>query len=258
MPREARKKSCTNKYHIMTRGINKAPIFNSNLEKYVYLNFFKEALKNIQINVYAYCIMPNHAHFLFEGDLNDISRIMKKTNQNFAMSYNRRHKRIGHLFQDRYKSECIEDDYYFLSVIRYIHNNPLVARLEKHICSYRWSSINEYEWSALDILTESSINNVMSNFKSHHDFMNFHEVKGSIQHLDIDQPVKNMHYDYTKANEILNCFTLPTKTMRDYINLRNHAIKTIKDETALRNCDISKMLRLSEATISTSLKNSLM
>jgi REP element-mobilizing transposase RayT len=84
--------------------------------------------------------MDNHVHLLInEGD-DEIGKIMKRINISYSYYFNKKYGRIGHLFQDRFKSEGIDSDAYLLSVVRYIHNNPVKAGLVKNIEEYKWSS----------------------------------------------------------------------------------------------------------------------
>ncbi|MEQ8175558.1 MAG: transposase [Syntrophomonadaceae bacterium] len=144
MPRTARRKSETGIYHVMLRGINRQVVFESDEErtKFLYtLKFFKEANK---YKVYAYCLMDNHAHLLIEEATEPIGHSIKRICASYVYWYNRRHDRIGHLFQERFKSEVVDNDKYFLTVLRYIHQNPIKSGITDEIINYRWSSYHEY------------------------------------------------------------------------------------------------------------------
>jgi len=88
--------------------------------------------------------MGNHVHLLIKEEREALPHAMKRIGTSYVSWYNWQYNRKGHLFQDRYKSEPVEDDAYFLTVLRYIHQNPLKAGLPDDIASYRWSSYNEY------------------------------------------------------------------------------------------------------------------
>lgn len=94
--------------------------------------------------MYAYCLMSNHIHLLIKVEKEDLDLIIKRVVGSYVYWYNWKYKRTGHLFQDRYKSEPIEDDSYFLTVLRYIHQNPMKSGLCKYIEDYKYSSYNEY------------------------------------------------------------------------------------------------------------------
>jgi len=88
--------------------------------------------------------MSNHVHLLIHEKSEEINQIMKRIGASYAWWYNRKYDRTGHLFQGRYRSECVEDDEYLLTVIRYIHNNPVKAGIVGRPEDYRWSSIQAY------------------------------------------------------------------------------------------------------------------
>ena len=144
MPRVSRVKSKSGIYHIMLRGINQQVIFeqSEDYEKFIeVLNKYK-AISGYK--VFAYCLMSNHIHLLIKVENEDLDLIIKRIGGSYVYWYNWKYKRRGHLFQDRFKSEPIEDDSYFLTVIRYIHQNPIKGGLCKRIDDYKYSSYNEY------------------------------------------------------------------------------------------------------------------
>ncbi|SNS61921.1 REP element-mobilizing transposase RayT [Anaerovirgula multivorans] len=144
MPRTGRKKSASGIYHILLRGINRQTIFEEEEDAIKYL----ETLKNYQdksgYKLYAYCLMGNHIHLLLKEEKEELGIIMRRIGASYVYWYNDKYNRCGHLFQDRYKSETVEDDRYLLAVLRYIHQNPLKAELVKNIVDYKWSSYCEY------------------------------------------------------------------------------------------------------------------
>lgn len=88
--------------------------------------------------------MYNHLHIIIKAERDNLTSIMKKIGIRYATYYNKKHKRVGSVFQDRFKSENIEDEGYLLSCLRYIHNNLVQADVVKDIVDYNYSSINEY------------------------------------------------------------------------------------------------------------------
>ena len=134
MPRKARDQSPTDFYHIMMRGINKERIFERKQNKEFLLHLLKKDQENLEVEIGAFCIMDNHAHLIIKGSINDISQFIKKINIKFAMRYNKNLERVGHVFQDRYRSENIYNDSHLMQAISYIHNNPVKAGIiKKHI-----------------------------------------------------------------------------------------------------------------------------
>lgn len=144
MPREARRISQTKIYHIMIRGINQQNIFADDEDHKKFMDILDRYRKKIEYEIYAYCLMGNHAHLLIKEGKEVLSNTMKRIGTSYVCWYNWQYNRKGHLFQDSYKSEPVLDDAYFLAVLRYIHQNPLKAGLTNHIESYKWSSYTEY------------------------------------------------------------------------------------------------------------------
>ncbi|MBE7031943.1 MAG: transposase [Ruminococcaceae bacterium] len=152
MPRLPRQKSDSGIYHIMLRGINQQVIFEDDEDYFK----FVETLENYKAvsgyKVFAYCLMSNHIHILIKVEKEDLDLIMKRIAGSYVYWYNWKYYRKGHLFQDRFKSEPIEDDSYFLTVLRYIHQNPVKAGIVKSIDDYRFSSYNDYIEENSDIV----------------------------------------------------------------------------------------------------------
>ena len=144
MPRKARKKSQTGIYHAMLRGINRQVIFRDNEDYLKFLETMEVAKEKSGYELYAYCLMSNHAHILLKELSEDLGIIFRRIGAAYVYWYNWKYNRQGHLFQGRYRSEAVETDSYFLTVLRYIHQNPLEAGLVKDIAGYRWSSYGEY------------------------------------------------------------------------------------------------------------------
>jgi REP element-mobilizing transposase RayT len=144
MPRNARQKSESGIYHIMVRGINRQDIFHDDEDMQRYLETIARMKKENRFEVYGFCLMTNHVHILVQEKEEEISRIMKRIGTSYAWWYNSKYDRVGHLFQDRYKSEGVDNDAYLLSVIRYIHKNPVIAGLAQEPEDYRWSSCRVY------------------------------------------------------------------------------------------------------------------
>jgi len=144
VPRRAREKSSTGIYHVMLRGINKQIIFEDNEDYEKFLQIVKGYRNKCGFEIYAFCLMSNHIHILIKEAKEDLGMVFRRIGAKYVYWYNWKYNRSGHLFQDRYKSEAVESDEYFLTVLRYIHQNPLKARIEKGMENYPWSSYQEY------------------------------------------------------------------------------------------------------------------
>ena len=143
--RLARQISESGLYHIVFRGVNKQSIFEEESDYVKMEDILYELKSEMKFEIYVYCFMSNHVHILLkEENMGDISLIMKRLLTKYARWYNIKYKRSGALIANRYKSQPVEVDEYFLNVVRYIHQNPIKAGMVEQIGDYRWSSYNEY------------------------------------------------------------------------------------------------------------------
>ncbi|MDP4090632.1 MAG: transposase [Bacillota bacterium] len=144
MPRTARIKSEAGIYHIMVRSISDIPLFRSDEDKDRYLSLVKKYQIIFRFKVYAYCLMTTHAHMIVDCCGADISKIMKSINQCYSAYFNKKYKRHGHVFQDRFKSKLVSDEKYLLVLSAYVHSNP------KDIEEYR-GCVELFEYSSLGL-----------------------------------------------------------------------------------------------------------
>lgn len=143
MARAARQVSSSGYYHVIVRGNGKQILFEETQDYFYFLKILKRFSEETEVKVCAYCLMENHAHFLLNDPNRVIPLMMKKIGVSYSWYYNKKYDRSGHLFQDRYKSEAVEDDAYLLTAFRYILKNPQKAG----ICpaaKYKWSSYALY------------------------------------------------------------------------------------------------------------------
>jgi putative transposase len=129
MPRKARLDAPGALHHIIVRGINKAPIFKDDQDKTSFLERLGENVLQGKCTVHAWVLMTNHVHLLFKSGKDGISAVMRKQLTWYAQYFNRRHSRTGHLFENRYKSILCDEETYLLALIRYIHLNPIRAKI---------------------------------------------------------------------------------------------------------------------------------
>ena len=127
MPRQARLDAPGALHHIMIRGIERRKIFRNDRDRKDFLDRLAKLLPATKTACYAWVFMQNHAHFLFRTGLVPLATVMRKLLTGYAVSFNRRHKRHGHLFQNRYKSIVCQEDAYLKELVRYIHLNPVRA-----------------------------------------------------------------------------------------------------------------------------------
>jgi REP element-mobilizing transposase RayT len=145
MPRVAREKSFDSIYHIMVRSISEVNLYKDEKDKLKYIDYMKKAQDQFEFKLYAYCLMDNHAHFVIDANGADISKIMHFINYKYAIYFNKRYERHGHLFQDRFKSKIVKDDRYLFALTAYVHYNATdLPGYEAEPENYRFSSLGVY------------------------------------------------------------------------------------------------------------------
>ena len=144
MARTAREKSESGIYHIMLRGIDRQLIFLDDEENLHFVEVLSQCREMSGFRLFAYCLMGNHVHMLLQAEREPIDLVMKRIGTRYSVWFNSKYGRVGHLFQDRYKSEAIHDDSYYLTALRYILNDPVKAGICVRAEEYPYSSAREY------------------------------------------------------------------------------------------------------------------
>ena len=226
MPRTARKKSVTSLYHIVLRGINRQDIFEEPRDYDYFLHVLGKYKEICGYEIHAYCLMSNHIHLLLRVVEEDLDIIFRRIGASFVYWYNAKYDRTGHLFQDRFHSEVIEDERYYLTVVRYIHLNPVKAGLCKYPDEYPFSSYRHY-WT--NPLIES---NLMFKITGKREFSLYHRETNDDRCLDIPEQKRGRITDdeaLQTMQTLCGCISvssfqkLPKKTKGSVIHeLRNH------------------------------------
>ncbi len=142
MPRKARIDAPGALHHIIVRGIEQRNIFKSNRDRDQFIRRLSDILTETETPIYAWALIPNHVHLLLKTGLTPVATIMSRLLTGYAGYFNRRHRRHGHLFQNRYKSILCQEEPYFRELVRYIHLNPLRAKLVKEM-----KALDKYPYS---------------------------------------------------------------------------------------------------------------
>ena len=186
MPRSARIKSSSNIYHVMIRGNGKETIFFSNEDYNKFCELLDQKVKEEKITLYAWCLMPNHVHLLVKEKDEPLSNVLGGMLSSFVMWYNTKYRRVGHLFQDRFRSRPVEDEIYFLRVMRYIHRNPFEANLCDRMEDYLFSSFSHYFRSE-----KYKKDDIVLNLMKRDDLEKYHyEKDDDCEFLNIDEDEK--------------------------------------------------------------------
>ena len=141
--RTPRRRSEADMYHVFLRGSGRQLIYEDDSDRQTFLRILADAADDTDAILYAYALMGNHYHLVVKSDYEKLPTFAHKLNCTYAVYFNERHGREGHLFETRYKSQSIDDDAYFLEAIRYVHRNPVAAHICPD-CNYPWSSYADY------------------------------------------------------------------------------------------------------------------
>jgi len=253
-------------YHIIVRGNNRSYIFRNKDNKETYKKIVAKYKKRYRFKLYAYCLMDNHAHLLIEVADIPLSKIMQGIQQVFTQNYNRRNNTTGHVFEQRYKSFLCDKDTYLLSLIRYIHQNPVRSKLTGAL-DYKWSSHREY----IENPQLADVNFPLSLFDTHKKkaikrylaFMDEMETKGvetMKKEEDEIEEVKNIiGSSKVTSDTLIKIIEEVTKIEMEKIkgnsktkrisDIRKLYIKKLKKYTALTNKQIADLLGIGDSTV---------
>ena len=250
MPRKARERSEQQIYHVILRGINRQQIFYDE-EDYRYfegvLNRYK---KDCGFQLLAYCLMGNHVHLLIMEQEEPIGNIFRHIGSAFVYWYNNKYDRVGHLFQDRYKSEPIDTEQYLLTVFRYILNNPVKAQICRKAEEYLYSSAREYLLGVTGITDLDMIRNFLDDYN----MREFICAENDDECLEIEENPKRRCSDETAKQIImseLGTFTpVIDKNSRDKLN--GSICQMIRKGISIRQ--LSRLTGISKKIIENALK----
>ncbi len=165
-------------HHIINRGVARSSIYECDADKEVFLKILCKACRIYKVNVHDYCLMDNHYHLLIETTAQNLSLFMRQVNGNYAIYFNKKYKRTGHLWQGRYKSWYIVNETYLYTLFRYIEHNPLEAGITTSVgeypftllgavldkqrevapCAQHSKLIKEYRYKAIQALLDKPLN----------------------------------------------------------------------------------------------------
>ncbi len=223
MGRLPRVKSQSGFYHVILRGINKQIIFEDDADKESFLKLLQKLKAEERFEVYAYCLMENHVHLLLKEFDNNLSVVMKKIELCYVRYFNEKYGRTGSLYGSRFKSEAVDNDRYFLTLIRYIHRNPIKAGLSDTI-DYPWSSYWEYLNEPL-LIDAAFVLEMLGGKKP---FIDFNDIPDDNTKAEICSNCRFSDQEAVQMIQAICCIDNPEiiKTMEK--GLRNDMIKKIR------------------------------
>lgn len=246
MPRFARRLSETGIYHVIFRGVNRYNIFEEDKDYYKILEIIKDLKEEIGFDIFAYCLMNNHVHLVIkESELAEISLIMKRMLIRYAGWFNKKYDRSGILIANRFKSEPVETEDYLLTLLKYIHQNPVKGGLTSTIESYRWSSFKEY-YGVSEICNTDVIFSIIDreSFIKFNYVIDEEEYEISMKAIKIDDEFVRL-----RIKEILGGND-PFKLGEMPVNERNKIIKQLKTVEKFSIRQIERATGISRGVIS--------
>lgn len=223
MPRQARRLSNSGYMHLIMRGIGRQLLFEDTNDYAFYLKKLERFCMETGVRVCGYCLMENHVHLLVHGEQDSIVLFTRKIGVSYSAYFNKKYDRVGHLFQDRYRSEPVESERYLLTVFRYILQNPCKAGVCSSAAEYPWSSFGIYD-NPPAFMDLSVIRNILGDKEKYADF---------ILHSSIDQCCEFdcMKHDDEWAKKILKQYlgvTTGTILQNYSKEERNAALKKLR------------------------------
>ncbi len=178
-------------YHVMNRGRRSEEIFFKKKDYHIFVELLLEASDLWTVNIAAFCLMSNHYHLLINTPKGNLSRFMRHVNGVYTQRFNKINSCEGQLFKGRYKSILVEGDSYLMQLLRYIHRNPLRAKLVKHIDDFEWSShlgyiskSKDWNWLYKDFMLSIFSNNKKNQLVTYKKFMGQEDKKEIIKLLE--------------------------------------------------------------------------
>ncbi|WP_297183447.1 transposase [uncultured Enorma sp.] len=237
-------------YHVMLRGNGRQLIFEDDADRREFLSCLDNAIEREGVSLIVWCLMDNHVHLIIDDPHNRLSTVMYRIGMKYAMYFNNRHQREGHLFEGRFKSSPIESDEYLVQAVRYVLNNPVAAGIST-LEDYRWSSYAEY-------CGERGLTNtkpILDMFSSVEDFVSFCRegapvFDGKLEFDNVpDQLVKEVA---TNIAIQLGCTDL-SKIKALSLKRRGAIVRALRDAGLTVN-QISRLIGISSASLYRSLK----
>lgn len=247
--REKRKQSSSDIYHVVARGTGRQIIFEEDVDYNQFLGTARKVLSDSGCELYAWCLMSNHVHLLIHAEIEKLSTAMRRILGSYAMYFNAKSGRVGHLFQERFASEPVNDDAYLITVVRYIHQNPVKAGLSA-VDNYPWSSYGEFVGKPSTCETSF----VLGVFGGIEEFVRLHGDDTSGQCLDIPQPRRTApslpdEKERAAAERVLEKQGLTLEDIKGLDPARRNQVLVELKQTGLTVRQIERLTGVGRATV---------
>lgn len=252
MPRKLRIESL-GYHHVYNRGVAKGKVFEDERDKAKFIEFLSLVSKEYKFNIHSFCLMDNHYHLLIENKKENLSSGMRQLNAQYASYFNKRHNRVGHLWQDRYKSWYVFDEHYLFTLFRYIETNPIKAKMT--------SKIGEYVYCATYSMLKDAVPPFLQNsfVLRECDTKELFELLGRPMSEQEMEKMEKFHTTRYKLKEGETQLLKPQNLESYFLHVstkaeRNEAIKKAYEEGYTKS-DIARKIPLSVAGVSKILKS---
>lgn len=257
MPRVQRARSTSGYYHIMLRGNERKKIFLNDEDRIRFLETLKQKRQGDTFFIHAFCLMDNHVHLMLSENKEDVAKVMKRITVSYVSFFNKKYDRVGHLFQDRFKSEVVEQESYVLSLARYIHQNPVKAGIVRRASDYKWSSYNCYldenapfsDFLSTDIILGLFSPDRLVARKEFQEFMNEDSVEEFQDVIEVmDEKSARILFQQLLVGGGLDVTDvargkIPGALVREFEAKTNLSIRKIAEITGLNKSKVHRMLR---------------
>lgn len=251
MSRIARKDLNASFFHVMSQGINKEKIFYKECYRKKYLSLMKENEKDYNLEIIAYCVMSNHVHMLiYTEQINELSKFMRIINTSYARYFNWSEDRVGYVFRDRFKSEPILDEKYLWQCIKYIHKNPVKAKMVLKCEDYEFSSYNDYK-KQTGVAKNKILNtifgseNYFSNIEQADEFLGFIEDENNKEEIMEEYIRDFLRKNNIKMSEVLEDRKMLKELINLLLNNANMRKKDVQNRLNISSWKMGQILKLS-------------
>lgn len=237
-------------HHILNRGVARLKVYRSDEDKKRYLEILCKACTIYKVNLHDYCLMDNHYHLLVETTSENLSLFMRQINANYAIYFNKKYKRSGHLWQGRYKSWYIINEKYLYDLFRYIEHNPIKAKMAKRVGEYPFTLLATLLNSKQEVIKcakDSKLKDEIE-YKGIQEYLQIPLSKKELKALEIEKKKKIIRDEYQIRQ-------VKSKTLQEYFKdlkskeeRNKNILKALED--GYTQAEVVRYLKISSAMVS--------